>query len=421
MVGWTDWSDNFDAISMDSLINAAALALAVGDPLTALNHVALRHDPAALAIRGISMAQLGDLARGRILVRNASRGFGSKESVARARCVIAEAEIALASRDLNWHVKKLENACTTLQAHGDHANAAHGRILEIRRLLLTGRLDEAECSLASIDATPLPPALKTAHDLITAGIAMRSMRTATARAALERAAVNAHLSKILTLQAEVESGFQLLAAPSARLLNRGREKLLTLAEVEAIFTSPAFVVDACRNSVRDASAEVRLARRPVLFLLVRILAEAWPKDVPRDMLIARAFRSRHVDDSHRVRLRVELGRLRMVLAEIADVSATPRGYALAPLRASAVCVLAPPVDEAHAAILACLADGEAWSSSALAMVLNVSQRTVQRSLECLGILGKVQALGQGRARRWVMPPLPGFATTLLLPAVLPRQ
>jgi hypothetical protein len=247
------------------------------------------------------------------------------------------------------------------------------------------------------------------------------MRTATARAALERAAVNAHLSKILTLQAEVESGFQLLAAPSARLLNRGREKLLTLAEVEAIFTSPAFVVDACRNSVRDASAEVRLARRPVLFLLVRILAEAWPKDVPRDMLIARAFRSRHVDDSHRVRLRVELGRLRMVLAEIADVSATPRGYALAPLRASAVCVLAPPVDEAHAAILACLADGEAWSSSALAMLLNVSQRTVQRSLECLGILGKVQALGQGRARRWVMPPLPGFATTLLLPAVLPRQ
>jgi hypothetical protein len=421
MAGWTGRSDNFGAISMDSLINAAALALAVGDPLTALNHVALRDDPAALALRGIAMAQLGDLARARILVRTAARGFGLKETVARARCVIAEAEIALASRDLNWHVKKLENACATLQAHGDHANAAHGRILEIRRLVLTGRLDEAERSLAGVDAAPLPPVLRAAHDLITAGIAMRRMRTAAARAALERAAFHAHQSKILTLEAEVESGFQMLAAPTARLLAGGREQLLTLTEVEAIMATTAFVVDACRNTVRNGTSEVRLARRPVLFVLVRALAEAWPNDVPRNTLIHRAFRSRHIDDSHRVRLRVELGRLRVVLADIADVSATPHGYALAPHRVSAVLVLAPPVDEAHGAVLACLADGEAWSSSALAMALGVSQRTIQRSLDSLGVAGKAQAIGQGRARRWVTPPLPGFATTLLLPAVLPRQ
>jgi hypothetical protein len=421
MTGWMSRSDNFGAISMDSLINAAALALRVGDPLSALNHVALRNDPAALAIRGIAMAQLGDLARARILVRTAARGFGPKEAVARARCVIAEAEIALASRDLNWRARKLENASATLQAHGDHANAAHGRILEIRRLLLTGRLDDAERLLAGVDAVPLPFVLKAAHDLITAGIAVRRMRTAAARAALERAAFNAHLSKILTLEAEVEIGFQMLAAPSARLLDQGREKLLTLAEVEAIMTSTAFVVDACRSAVCNGTAEVRLARRPVLFVLVRALAEAWPNDVPRNMLIHRAFRSRHIDDSHRVRLRVELGRLRVVLADLADVSATPHGFVLAPRRASVVHVLAPPVEEAHAAVLACLADGEAWSSSALAMALGVSQRTIQRSLDSLGVAGKAQAIGHGRARRWVTPPLPGFATTLLLPAVLPRQ
>jgi hypothetical protein len=336
MTGWTGRSDNFGAISMDSLINAAALALAVGDPLAALNHVALRNDPAALAIRGIAMAQLGDLARARILVRAAARGFGLKETVARARCVIAETEIALASRDLNWQVKKLENACATLEGHGDHANAAHGRILETRRLLLTGRLDEAERSLFSVDVTPLPPDLRAAPDRITAGIARRSMRTAAAHAALERAAFNAHLSKIPTLIAEVEGGFRRLTAPSARLLARGHEKLLTLAEVEAIMASTAIVVDACRNAVRDGTTEVRLARRPVLFILVRALAEAWPNGVPRNMLIHRAFRSRHIDDSHRVRLRVELGRLRVVLADIADVKATPHGYALAPRRASEV-------------------------------------------------------------------------------------
>jgi DNA-binding transcriptional ArsR family regulator len=414
-------SDNFGTISMDSLITAAALALAAGDPLGALNRVALRGDPAALAIRGIAMAQLGDLARARTLVRSAARAFGPREAVARARCIVAEAEIALASRELNWPAKRLENARATLQAHGDHANAAHGHILEVRRLLLTGRLDEAEQSLAGLEAARLPPVLRATHYLITAGIAMRRLRTGPARAALERAARDARQSNILMLEAEVEHGLQVLAAPSARLLAQGRERQLTLEEVEAVMASPAFVVDACRNVIRHLDAEVRLATRPVLFVLARALAEAWPKDVPRDELIHRAFRTRHVDDTYRVRLRVELGRLRAVLAGVADVSATPHGYALVPRRACEVVVLAPPVDEAHAAVLACLADGESWSSSALAMALGTSQRTMQRALDSLAAAAKVHAIGQGRARRWVSPPLPGFATSLLLPAVLPRQ
>jgi hypothetical protein len=185
--------------------------------------------------------------------------------------------------------------------------------------------------------------------------------------------------------------------------------------------SPTLVVDACRYVVRDAGASVSLARRPVLFALARALGEAWPADVPRETLIARAFRMKHADESHRARLRVELGRLRGALHLIADVIATPRGFALVPRVAPDVVVLARPVEEQHATLLAFLADGESWSSSALALVLGASQRTVQRALDTLAATGKVQSFGHGRARRWMLPPVPGFATGLLLTALLPSD
>ena len=153
---------------MDSLITAAARALAAGDPLGALNRVALRDDAAALALRGIAMAQLGDLVRAKALLRSAARAFGPKEAVARARCLVAEAEIALASRDLTWPAKALDAARATLEAHGDGVNAAHARYLEIRRLLLIGRLEEAERRLAELDPAPLPPTLRAAHALVSA-------------------------------------------------------------------------------------------------------------------------------------------------------------------------------------------------------------------------------------------------------------
>ena len=174
-------------------------------------------------------------------------------------------------------------------------------------------------------------------------------------------------------------------------------------------------MDACRHVVRDARTVVSLARRPVLFALARALGEAWPGDVPRDTLVARAFRAKHADESHRARLRVEIGRLRTALRTLADVSATKRGFALVPRRAREVVVLARPVEEQHAAVLAFLADGESWSSSALALALGASQRTVQRALDALAAAGKVQSFGRGRARRWMTPPVPGFTTTLLLP------
>jgi hypothetical protein len=405
---------------MDSLITAAARALAAGDPLGALNRVALRDDAPALALRGIAMAQLGDFARAKALLRGAARAFGPKEAVARARCIVAEAEIALVSRDLGWPVRTLDSARATLEAHGDRANAAHAHYLQVRRLLLIGHFEEAERRLAGLDlATPLPPALRAAHELVSAGIAIRRVRTRAARAALGRAAAAAHQAGISALMAEVEGASLVLDTPAARLISRGGERLLLLDEVEALLASPTLIVDACRFVVREAATAVPLARRPVLFALARMLGEAWPDDVPRDRLIAHAFRTRFADDSHRARLRVEIGRLRAALGPLASITATGRGFALAPRGANEVAVLALPVEDAHATVLACLADGESWSSSALALALGASQRTIQRALDALAAAGKVQPVGHGRSRRWMTPPVPGFATTLLLPAPLP--
>ena len=188
---------------MDSLITAAAHALAAGDPLGALKRVALRDDAPALALRGIAMAQLGDLVRAKDLLRRAARAFGPKEAVARARCVVAEAEIALVSRDLGWPARELDAARAALEARGDRINAAHARHLEVRRLLLIGRLDEAERALGEIDPAALPPALRAAHELVLFGIAVRRLRTKPAREALARARQAANAADIAALTAEV--------------------------------------------------------------------------------------------------------------------------------------------------------------------------------------------------------------------------
>ena len=404
---------------MDSLIAAAARALAAGDPLGALNRVSLRDDAPALALRGIAMAQLGDLVRAKTLLQRAARALGPNEATARARCVVALAEIALVSRDLAWPAKALHAARATLEEHDDRANAAYARYLEVRRLLLIGRLDEAERALARLDPSPLPPVSRTVHELVVAGIAMRRLRSAAMRAALARAERAARDARIPALTAEVERASIALTTPAARRIARGEERPLLLEEVEALLASKTLIVDACRRAVRDARTVVPLARRPVLFALARALGEAWPGDVSRDVLVARAFGAKLADESHRARLRVEVGRLRAVLRTLAGVSATKKGFALEPRRAREIVVLAPPVEGEHAAVLAFLADGESWSSSALALALGASQRTVQRALDSLAETGRVRSLGRGRARRWMTPPVPGFTTTLLLPLPLP--
>jgi len=367
------------------------------------------------------MAQLGDFVRAKALLRSAARAFGPRESVARARCVVAEAEIALVSRDLGWPEKALHSARATLEAHGDRVNAAHARYLEIRRLLLIGHLDEAEAALGELEPAALPPALRATHELVAAGIAVRRVRAKAAHTALVRAERAARDAGIPSLMAEVGTAFRVLSTPAARQIANGEERLLLLDDVEAVLASHAVIVDATRHVVRDARTVVSLAGRPVLFALARALGEAWPTDAPRDTLIARAFGSTFTDESHRARLRVEVGRLRRQLKPLADVSATKRGFALTPRRVPEVVVLARPVDEEHADVLAFLGDGESWSSSALALALGASQRTVQRALDSLAAAGKVQAFGRARARRWTTPPVPGFTTTLLLPAPLPTD
>jgi DNA-binding transcriptional ArsR family regulator len=403
---------------MDSMIAAAARALATGDLLGALKRVALRDDASALALRGIAMAQLGDLERAKALLKQAASAFGPREAVARARCTVAQAEIALVSRDLGWPPGRLAAARMTLAEHGDAMNAAHALQLEVRRLLLVGHLDEAGRLLAGLDPTPLVPALRAAHGLAIAGIAMRRLQASGARAALQQAGQAAQAAGIPALMAEVEGVARALATPVARLLAHGEERMLRLDEVEALLASGALVVDACSYAVRLPGQLVPLRRRPVLFALLRVLAVSWPADAARQALVVRAFRGKHADESHRARLRVEIGRLRGALRGVADVRATRDGFKLFPDGGREVVVLAPPAEE-HGAVLAFLADGESWSSSALALALGASPRTVQRALNSLAEAGKVRFFGRGPARRWSVPSLPGFPSTLLLPGALP--
>jgi DNA-binding transcriptional ArsR family regulator len=361
------------------------------------------------------MAQLGDLERARALLRDAARAFSPRETVARAKCVVAEAEIALATRDLTWRAGALEAARDTLERHGDRINAAHAQSIEARRLLLVGRLDEAEKRLQTADPGSLPAPSRTIHELVGAGIAIRRIQAKRAREAMARASHAAREARIPALVAEVDRATAVLEAPAARVIAGGGQRLLRLGDVEVLLSSDTVIVDACRYAVRQGRRVVPLAKRPVLFALARALAEAWPDDVSRDALVARAFGAKGADESHRARLRVEIGRLRTLIRDLTAVRATARGFTLAPRRGRSIAVLAWPVDLEHAAVLALLTDGEAWSSSALAIALGASQRTVQRALDALTTAGKVQSFGRGRSRRWTTPPVPGFTTTLLLP------
>lgn len=404
---------------MDSLIASAARALVTGDPLAALDQVALRDDAPALALRGIAMAQLGEYPRARELLRRAARKFGSHEALARARCVVADAEVALAMRELHGSPQRLADAATALEARGDHGNALQARLIAVRRLLLLGRLADAASALEQLDTRHLPPPQAAVAALVAAELALRSLNTATAQAALARARNAAERANIPVLLAEVAEARAALERPAARCIRAGREQSLQLGEVENLLASGALVVDACRRGLRADDTWLGLTRRPVLFALARALAAAWPDDVERHVLIERAFRSRHPDETLRARLRVEIGRLRALVAPLARIEATTRGFALTPRGEREVVVLVPPIDGEQGSLLALLSDGAAWSTSALALALGDSQRTIQRALVELEAAGRVRSIGRARTRRWLSPPLISFTTILLLPASPP--
>jgi hypothetical protein len=402
---------------MDPSITGAGLALRAGDPLGALQRVALRDDPSALALRGIAMAQLGDLGRARALLRRAARRFGPEEKLARARCATAEAEVALAARELAWPRGALAEALRTFVVRGDRENAIHARLLQLRHLLLLGRIDEVDAACAGLDLDAAPPRLAAVAALVAFEVALRRERADRAREALARAREAASRSSVEALRAEVEQAARTLDLPAARLVGAGAARPLTLAEVEAVLASPGLVVDGCRRAARRGGRAVRLSRRPALFALLRALAEAWPGPAAREDLIRLAFGAARANSSHRARLRVGMGRLRRALRPLAGIRATAAGFRLVPRGAGGVRLLAPPIESPDATLLALLADGEAWSTSALALAQGTSQRTVQRALSDLEEAGQVRALGRGRSRRWLCAPVAGFATTLLLPVV----
>jgi hypothetical protein len=404
---------------MDSLIAAAARALAAGDALGALKRVSLREDPPALALRGIAMAQLGEHSRARELIKRAARGFGAHEELARARCVVAEAEVALAMRDLGGSPRALASAAATLAARDDRGNALHARLIAVRRLLLLGRIEDAGTALAGLDPRGLAPSLRAVAALAAAEVSLRSLRTAEAREALGHAHAAAEITQVPALLAEVAEARAALVRPAARMVRRGHEQPLRLDDVEALLASGAMVIDACRRGVRAGPTWIALTRRPVLFALARALAESWPAGVDRDALIERAFRMRRPDETHRARLRVEIGRLRKLVAPLARIDADAHGFVLDPHDGREVVVLVPPIDGDQAQLLALLADGVAWSTSALALALGESQRTVQRALVDLEAAGRVRSIGRARAQRWLAPSLAGFTTILLLPSALP--
>ena len=406
---------------MDSLINAAARLLSAGDPLAALNRVALRDDPDALALRGIALAQLGDLATGRELLARAAVGFSPDRPVARARCIVASAEVALASRELGFAASDLETASETLSARGDRFNAVYGRLLLVRRSLILGDIDGAGTALEALDTAGAPAALRAVAHLVAAHIEVRRVRIGAAEAAFDSARDAAADAGVRALVAEVNRARAVLDAAAGRLAGDDGDRPVTLRDIPAVLNQGRLVIDGCRRAVRHGDRIVSLVRRPVLFALARELALAGAAGATRDALVARVFAARATNESLRARLRVETSRLRKVVAGLATVAATATGFALRPVGGEPAVVLLPPVDGNNPAIMALLADGEAWSSSALALALGSSQRTVQRALAELEADGRVRHHGDGPRRRWTTRSTEVIATALLLPQTVPGR
>jgi len=401
---------------VDSVLAAASQALSRGDPLGALRCVALRNDPSALALRGVSMAQLGEFVAARKLLARAGRAFRGKDGGAQARCLAAEAEIALECRDLEAARKSFERAIPLLESAGDRGNAWFCRLQLARRLVLVGRLRDAAGALAQLRRRGLPSRMHALLELLAADIAVRRARPGDARIALDRALVAARASRIPALMADVRRALDDLGAPVGRLFERGHERLVTLRDVARVAGSPDVLIDTCRREIRQGRTTVSLLRRPVLLAIAATLGESWPNDAARETLIRRAFGRLDASESVRARLRVEVGRLRRALASVSEVNATASGFVLAPRAGRAVRVLHPPTDGDAGLLLALLSGGEPWSSMSLAEALATSTRTVQRTLLDLEASGKVRGIGSGRARRWTAAAPPGFATSLLLVA-----
>jgi tetratricopeptide (TPR) repeat protein len=404
-------------MAMEAPLTAAARALARGDALSALKWLGRRTDAPARAMRGAALSQLGEFARAKAQLRAALRALGPADGLLRARCLAAEAEIALALGDLRWSAEPVARAIAELHAAGDARNAAYLQLVAARAALRLGRPAEAERLVRHARFSPAAPLERTFAELVRVELAAKRgdpgllmSALANAVAAAERAAIPALVSEVARIRDHYEG-------PTAVITSRGQARIASFCEVCALGRSAEVVIDGGGRELRSSGEQVTFARRPVLFELLRVLADAWPGAVSRDALIARVFGARRPNESHRIRLRVEVGRLRKVVRPRLGVVAKGPGYALS---ATAAVVLVMPLEESPASrLLSLMHGGEAWSASSLALALDVSERTVQRSLRDLHSAGKVGPTGNGRGRRWVR--LFEIPTDLLLPPRPPAQ
>ncbi|PCC68517.1 HTH domain-containing protein [Nannocystis exedens] len=398
----------------DALL-AAARALAGGDPLRALAGVGRDDSARGLTLRGIAYAQLGDLELARDALARAVDLADDPLLAARARAALVEVELGSGAPALAAREARL--AADALERLGDPRNAAMQRLVLARAEVLLGRLNEARRAVEAVLAGDLGPDLRAVASLVQAEIAVRALAPTDARSALARAReAMAHAPHQL-LARTVEALEQELARPLASVWRAGVTTEADLFAIEALSRGHLLLVDACRRLALGGRVTIPLARRPVLFALLLELARAWPAAVARDLLAARAFSVRRVNDSHRARLRVEIGRLRKLMDGLAAAPvASDDGYLLASQRD--VAVLLPPTDDEAARLGLLLGDGAAWSAQALAEHAGVSRRTAQRALQQLVERGAVVRTGKGKDVRYTRPGAP-IASRMLLLGLVP--
>jgi hypothetical protein len=393
----------------------AARALAAGEPLVALGAVGRVESALGLTLRGIAYAQLGDLDLARTSLERGLAQAEDASTVARIRAALVE--VALGTGDPALAARGARTGADELDRLGDDRNAAMQRLVLARAEILLGHLDEARRAIDGVLRGALPPDVRAVAWLARAELGVRTVAASDARAALSRARRALARAPHPLLEREIAACDDELTRPVARLQRSGALREADLFEVERASGGALLLVDACRRLAVSAGITVSLARRPVPFALLLVLARAFPASVPRDELALRAFDVRRVNASHRARLRVEMGRLRKLLHGLgAAPVATADGYALTSARDVAVLLALSDDDAARVALL--LGDGATWSAQRVAEHAGISKRTAQRALGALVARGVAVRFGRGRTVRYARAGAP-IASRMLLLGLVP--
>lgn len=394
----------------------AGRALARGEALEALGLVGREESALGLTLRGIAYAQLGDLNLARASLERAVPL--ADDAVTRARARAALVDVALGTGNPGSAARAARASIDELSALGDARNAAMQRLVLARAEVLLGRLGDAQRTVEQVLSSEVTPDLHAVASLAQAEIALRALAATRARQALVQARRCLEESPHPLLERALDGLERELTLPVARTLRAGVLRGADVSVIEELSRGEVLLVDACRRLVVEGRVAIPLARRPVLFAVLLVLARAWPEAVPRDELAARAFDVRRVNASHRARLRVEVGRLRKLLdGPAAEPTATAEGYVLSSKRE--VVVLLPPTDDEGVSIALLLGDGASWTAQGLAEHAGISRRTAQRALSALVDGGAAVRTGRGKDVRYARPGTP-IASRMLLLGLVPK-